>query len=87
MNVFFEEACRFEKIMRNDTSLKGEKCEEYRNNVELLYQKMNEAKISSLTQELRKIMEHHNYLGLTSIISKFIKSFVNLNLKQLIDER
>jgi hypothetical protein len=30
MNVLFEEACRLDKIMIRDTSLKSEICEEYR---------------------------------------------------------
>jgi hypothetical protein len=34
MNVLFEEACRIEKIMIRDTSLKSEICEEYRLRVE-----------------------------------------------------
>ena len=40
MNVLFEEACRLEKIMIRDTSLKGEICEQYRQRVEQLYQDM-----------------------------------------------
>ena len=37
MNVLFEEACRLDKIMIRDTSLKSEVCEEYRLKVESLY--------------------------------------------------
>ena len=40
-----------------------------------------------LTEELRKIIDHQNYIGLTSIISKFIRSFLNLHLKPLLQER
>jgi hypothetical protein len=40
MNVLFEEACRLDKIMIRDTTLKGEICEQYRQRVELLYQEM-----------------------------------------------
>jgi hypothetical protein len=35
---------------------------------------------SPLTQELKKIIEHQNYLGLTYIISKLIRSFLNFQL-------
>jgi hypothetical protein len=34
MNVLFEQACRLDKIMIRDTSLKSEVCEEYRLKVE-----------------------------------------------------
>jgi hypothetical protein len=34
MNVLFEEACRLDKIMIRDTTLKSEVCEEYRLKVE-----------------------------------------------------
>jgi hypothetical protein len=34
-----------------------------------------------------KIIDHQNYLGLTSIISKFIRSFLNLHLKPFLKER
>jgi hypothetical protein len=80
MNVLFEEACRLDKIMIRDTSLKSDKCEEYRLRVEHLYQEMKQTMPSPLTQELRKIIDHQNYLGLTYIISKLIRSFLNLNL-------
>jgi len=40
MNVLFEEACRLDKIMIRDTSLKSEICEEHRLRVEYLYQQM-----------------------------------------------
>ena len=36
MNFLFEEACRLDKIMIRDTSLKSEACEEYRLKVESL---------------------------------------------------
>ena len=80
MNVLFEEACRLDKIMIRDTSLKGEICEQYRQRVELLYQEMKNSLPSPLTQELKKIIEHQNYLGLTYIISKLIRSFLNFQL-------
>ena len=34
MNVLFEEACRLDKIMIRDTSIKVEICEQYRQRVE-----------------------------------------------------
>jgi hypothetical protein len=37
MNFLFEEACRLEKIMIRDTTLKGEACEQYRLRVEELF--------------------------------------------------
>jgi hypothetical protein len=40
MNVLLEEACRLEKIMIKDTSLKSEICEQYRQRVDYLYQEM-----------------------------------------------
>jgi len=80
MNSLFEEACRLEKIMIRDTSLKNEICEQHRLKVEELYQEMKKSKPSPLTQELRKIIDHQNYIGLTSIISKLIKSFLISNL-------
>jgi hypothetical protein len=40
-----------------------------------------------LTEELRKIIDHQNYLGLTSIISKLIRSFLNFDLQPLLKER
>ena len=40
-----------------------------------------------LTKELRKIIDHQNYLGLTSIISKLIRSFLNFDLQPLLKER
>ena len=42
MNVLFEEACRLEKILNRDTSLKWETCEEYRTRVETLFKAMRE---------------------------------------------
>ena len=48
---------------------------------------MKNAVPSKLTQELKKIIEHQNYIGLTSIISKFIRSFLNFNLQPLLKER
>jgi len=42
---------------------------------------------SPLTQELRKIINHRNYIGLASIISKLTRSLVNSNLQPLIKER
>jgi hypothetical protein len=79
MNVLFEEACRREKILFRDTSLKREECDEYRLRIEGLYQQMKESKLSPLTKELMKIIGHQNYLGVTSIISKLIKSFLNFH--------
>jgi hypothetical protein len=35
---------------------------------------------SPLTQELKRIIEHQNYLGLTNIISKLIRSFLNFQI-------
>jgi hypothetical protein len=58
MNVLFEEACRLDKIMIRETSLSREACEEYRQKVELLYQKMKKSMPSPLTKELRKIIDH-----------------------------
>jgi hypothetical protein len=40
MNVLFEEACRLDKIIIRDTTLKSEICEQYRQRVDLLYQEM-----------------------------------------------
>jgi hypothetical protein len=37
MNVLFEEACRLDKIMIRDTSIKVEICEKHRQRVESLY--------------------------------------------------
>ena len=87
MNSLFEEACRLEKIMIRDTSLKNEICEQHRLKVEELYQEMKKSKPSPLTQELRKIIDHQNYIGLTSIISKLIKSFLISNLQPVLKDR
>jgi hypothetical protein len=87
MNVLFEEVCRLEKVLMRDTSLKSEECEKYRLRVEGLYQKMKESKPSPSTKELLKIIDHQNYLGLTSIISKLIKSFLNFHIKPLYEDR
>jgi hypothetical protein len=48
---------------------------------------MRKSKPSQFTEELRKIVDLQNYLGLTSIISKFIRSFLNLHLKPLLEQR
>ena len=80
MNVLFEEICRLDKILIRDASLTTDKCGHYRVKIDTLYQNMKKLTHSSLTQELRKIIDHQNYLGLTSIISKLIRSFLNLNL-------
>jgi hypothetical protein len=80
MNALFEEACRLEKVLMRDTSLKSEEVEKYRLRIEGLYRKMKESKPSPLTKELLKIIDHQNYLGVTSIISKLIKSFLNYHI-------
>jgi hypothetical protein len=41
---------------------------------------MKEAMLSKLALELRNIIEHQNYLGLASMISKFIRSLLNKDL-------
>ena len=48
---------------------------------------MSQSIPSQLTEELRKIIDLQNDLGLTSIISKFIRSFLNLHLKPLLQLR
>ena len=48
---------------------------------------MTEAVPTQLTLELKNIINFQNYLGLTSIISKFIRSFLYLHLKPLFLER
>jgi hypothetical protein len=40
MNFLLEEACRLEKIMIKDTTLKSEICEQYRERVDFLYKEM-----------------------------------------------
>jgi hypothetical protein len=80
MNVLFEEACRLDKIMIRNTSLNREECENYRQRVESLYQQMKISMPSPLIKDLRKIIDHENYLGVTSIISKFINSLLNWHM-------
>jgi hypothetical protein len=70
-----------------DTSLKSEQCEEYRLRVNEVYQQMKKSKLSPLTKELLKIIDHQNYLGVTSIISKLIKSFLNYHIYPLYKHR
>jgi thiamine kinase-like enzyme len=84
MNVIFEEACRLEKKLLRDTSLTRETTEECRQRVAHLYKEMRESEPSQLTEEIRKIVDHKNYLGLTSIISKFVRSLLNLHLTPLL---
>jgi hypothetical protein len=48
---------------------------------------MRQSMPSQLTEELRKIIDHQNYLGLTSIISKFIRSFLNFSLNPILLDR
>jgi hypothetical protein len=40
MNYYFKEACRLEKILAKEVNLPEERCENYRKNIEELYQKM-----------------------------------------------
>jgi len=87
MNVLFEEACRLERIMIRDTSLTEEILEQHSLRVDQLYQQMTESMPSPLTQELRKIINHRNYIGLGSIISKLTRSLVNSHLQPLLKER
>lgn len=87
MNVLFEEACVLDKKLLRETSIKPEDCEKHRERVKELYKLMKEQMHSPLTQELRKIIDHQNYLGLTSIISKFIKSFLNFHLRPMLNKR
>jgi hypothetical protein len=42
---------------------------------------------SPLTKELKNLINHQNYLGLTSIISKLIKSFLNNDLQPSLKRR
>jgi hypothetical protein len=76
MNILYEEACRLEKIMLKDTSLNVDVCEKYRCKVNELYLKMAESDFSPLTHQLRKIIKSSNYLGVSSVISKLIRSFL-----------
>ena len=87
MNFLFEEACSLENKLRRDTSLNMETCEDYRLRVDQLFKAMRESMPSLLTKELRKIIDHQNYLGLTSIISKFTLSLLSFHLKPLLKER
>ena len=87
MNVLFEEACRLERIMIRDTSLTEDIFEQHSQRVEQLYQQMKESMPSPLTQELRKIINHRNYIGLASIISKLTRSLVNSHLQPILKER
>jgi hypothetical protein len=73
--------------LAKDYSLKTEKIEEYRLRVEELFKLMKKANPSPLTQELKRIIEHQNYIGLTSIISKFIKSFISFEIEPLKNKR
>jgi hypothetical protein len=84
MNVLYEEACGLEKKLLRDTSLKKETSEKYRLRVAELYIEMRDSMPSPLTEELRSIINLQNYLGLTSIISKFIRSLLILHLKPLL---
>jgi hypothetical protein len=77
LNVLFEEACHIERIMIRDTSLTEDIFEQHSLRVDQLYQQMSESMPSPLTQELRKIINHRNYIGLASIISKLTRSLVN----------
>ncbi len=76
MNVKFEKACLLENIMLKDTSLTIEVCEGHRKIVEVLYESMAGSVISPLTQKLREIIKLPNYLGVSSIISKSMRSFI-----------
>jgi hypothetical protein len=87
MNILFEEACRLERIMIRDMSLTEEILEQHSVRVDQLYQQMTESMPSSLTQEHRKIINHRNYIGLGSIISKLTRNLVNSHLQPLFKER
>jgi hypothetical protein len=87
MNVLFTEACLLENKLRRDTSLNLETCEDYRLRVDKLFKAMRESMPSLLTKDLGKIIDHKNYLGLTSIISKFTRSLLSFHLKPALKER
>ena len=44
---------------------------------------MKNSKPSPLTLEVKNIIDHKNYLGLTYIISKVIRSFLDSHFKPL----
>ena len=48
---------------------------------------MKNAKPSPMTKQLDEILTHKNYLGLTSIISKLVKCFLNAQMKPLLTKR
>jgi hypothetical protein len=48
---------------------------------------MKNLRPSRLTEEVKKIIYHKNYLGLTYIISKLIRSFLNYHFKPNQEER
>jgi hypothetical protein len=48
---------------------------------------MRQSNPSQFTEEIRKIVDQQNYLGLTSVISKFIRSLLSLHLQPLLVER
>ena len=77
MNILFEDACRIEKKMLKDTSLNVDACENHRLELNELYINMAESDLSPLTHLLRKIIKSSNYLGVSSVISKFMRSFLS----------
>ena len=58
-----------------------------REDVERLYLQMKGGKPSLLAQELQRIIENKNYLGLASIIAKLIKSMLSVKEMRLQKER
>jgi hypothetical protein len=88
MNIFFDEACRIEKKMLKDTSLTVDVCDILRSYADDLYIKMaDDLDLSPITQKLRDIIRSSNYLGVSSIISKLIKSFLISEIEPLYEQR
>ena len=48
---------------------------------------MKNSKPSHMTKQLDEILNHKNYLGLTSIISKLVKCFLSAQMKPLLTRR
>ena len=48
---------------------------------------MRQSNPSQFTEEIRKIVDQQNYLGLTSVISKFIRSLLSHHHQPLLVEK
>ena len=87
MNFYFKQACIIDKKLRKDRDLKTEEFDKYKLEKEKLYEKMTKTKPSSMTQQLERLLAHSNFVGLATIITKLLKSYLSSEMKPIIKQR